>query len=142
MGQTGSRTKRLNRSQREEREQLKHSNLQRRKENIQKFQEQVVFKPNDKQIISVNELSMVIQLGETAKVQLDRGGSTLTKSDLVAIVIALEPRLRKELRSLSELTNADLNAMIRSIIYDPNRIFQNTSDPGVIKDEPKFLINN
>lgn len=67
-------------------------------------------------------MTTVVQIAETAKHQLDRGGTTLTKADLIAIILALDPQIRKDFRQLSELTTSDLNAMIRSIIYDPNRL--------------------
>lgn len=64
---------------------------------------------------------------ETAKTQLDRGGATLTKADLLAVALALDPRLQSEFESLSQLTLSDLNCLIRSMVYDPQRASTQTS---------------
>jgi len=134
MGQ--GQTKRLTRDQRQTRDQMKHSVLQQRKVDIQQLQESMVSVGHGKEMIPVHELSVMLQIGETAKTQLDRGGNALTKSDLIAILIALDPKLRKDLVQLHGLTNSDLTAMIRSIIYDPSRIL-GTFQP----DRPDAMIS-
>jgi len=144
MGQTDSKPKRLTKPQREEREQIKHKTLTQRKDDIEKIQHQVI-NNNGKEVVPFREITTMLQIGETAKNQLDRGGGALTKSDLVAILIALDPNLRKDLNRLNQLTNSDLNSMIRSIIYDPTRIFSTTESSIQLKssNEKSFhLINN
>jgi len=126
MGQTDSKPKRLTKPQREEREQIKHKTLTQRKDDIEKLQHQVI-NNNGKEVVPFREITTTLQIGETAKNQLDRGGGALTKSDLVAVLVALEPNLRKDLNGLNQLTNSDLNSMIRSIIYDPTRIFSTSN---------------
>jgi hypothetical protein len=123
MGQTDSKVKRLTQTQRKERDQIKQNTLTQRKQEIEKLQHQVMNGSQGKEVVPFREITSMLQIGETAKNQLDRGGGALTKSDLVAVLIALEPKFRKDIHTLNQLTNSDLNSMIRSIIYDPSRIF-------------------
>lgn len=132
MGQTDSKNvKRLTQTQRKERDQIKHNTLSHRKEEIEKLQRQVVNGSRGNEMVPFKELTTLLQIGETAKNQLDRGGGALTKSDLVAILIALDPKFRKDIQALNQLTNSDLNSMIRSRIYDPNRIFSSSPPKNV-----------
>jgi len=64
----------------------------------------------------------MIKVTETAKKQLGRVGDALTKSDLIAVLIALQPSLNSDIVHLESMTISDLNSMIRSIIYDPSRV--------------------
>jgi len=59
---------------------------------------------------------------DVANHQLDRKGDNLTKSDLLAIVLCLEPS--SDVNALNKLTVSDLNTMIRNIVYDPVRCEQ------------------
>ena len=56
-----------------------------------------------------------------SKAQLDREGMVLTKKDLIAIIVALEPKYIAKINEINNNTVADLNAIIRVIIYDPSR---------------------
>jgi hypothetical protein len=47
---------------------------------------------------------------------------TLIKADIVAILIHLKPELLERVQDLDKYTVAQLNAMVRSIIYDVRRI--------------------
>lgn len=123
MGQTAARP--LSKQKRAEREQLKKSKLEERKNAIDQAQEQ--FLESNTAVVARDQISTVIQVTEAAKSQLERGGNNLTKADLVAIVVALEPQYRKKYRSLGELTTSDLNAMIRSLIYDPSRLLEHST---------------
>lgn len=125
MGATDSKPSRLTKEQRADRENLKNTVINQRKNEIDKLQEDIL-KSNTK-IIATKDLVNALQIGETAKTQLNRGGNALTKSDLVAIVIALDNTYRAQLVQLNQLTISDLNCMIRSIIYDPSRILNNDS---------------
>lgn len=132
MGQQTS-APRLSKEKRHEREQLKKQAVEIRKQDIQHAQEQLLKNNSNKPqnaIIPTSDLATVFQITETAKNQLDRGGSNLTKSDLIAIILALEPQYRKQFKQMGELTTSDLNAMIRNIIYDPNRILQTENPPN------------
>jgi hypothetical protein len=125
MGQAKSRPTRLTKENRRKREQLKQHALTKRKEAIEKLQSDIIrdiaHDPKTA-VVQQNDIVTMLQIGETAKQQLDRGGGGLTKSDLVAIVVALEPTMRDELARLNELTVSDLNTMIRSLVYDPERM--------------------
>jgi hypothetical protein len=55
--------------------------------------------------------------------QLDRSGKNLVKADLIAIVLSLKPEYITQVDQLQKtFTVEDLNALIRSILYDPERI--------------------
>ena len=58
---------------------------------------------------------------DTAEHQMKRGGSNLTKADLIAIIIALDPQQSSRMYQLNVLKINDLNFIIRSIIYDMRR---------------------
>ena len=59
---------------------------------------------------------------DLAQKQLDRCDKPLTKADLVAIIIALEPKHAANAETLSStMTIPDCNAMIRSMTYDVKR---------------------
>lgn len=58
---------------------------------------------------------------EMSKVQLDREGMVLTKKDLIAIIVALEPSYITKINEINNNTVADLNTIICVIIYDPSR---------------------
>ncbi len=63
----------------------------------------------------------IITATKVAIRQLGRDGAQFTKADLVAIVLALEPRLRKIVAGLDAYTCEDLRAKIRTIIFDPRQ---------------------
>jgi hypothetical protein len=68
------------------------------------------------------DLVAMIKITEKAKNQLDRGGGPLTKADLVAIIVALQPEMRSQIVKIEAMTTSDLNSTIRGIIYDPSRV--------------------
>lgn len=68
-----------------------------------------------------SEMFRLFKITETAKHQLERQDAPLTKTDLIAIVVALKPEMAKELDELEKTTSKDLNVMIRTQIYDPSR---------------------
>lgn len=137
MGATDSKPTRLTKEQRADRENLKNTVINQRKNEIDKLQENILKSSanNSNQVIVTKDLVAVIQIGETAKTQLNRGGNALTKSDLVAIIIALDNTYRTQLVQLNQLTISDLNCMIRSIIYDPSRILNDKT-----KSQVKYLV--
>lgn len=59
---------------------------------------------------------------ETMKKQLGRKDKTLIKADIVAILIHLKPELLERVQDLDKYTVTQLNAMVRSTIYDVRRI--------------------
>ena len=59
---------------------------------------------------------------DTMKRQLERKDKTLIKADIVAILIHLKPELLERAQDLDKYTVNQLNAMVRSTIYDVRRI--------------------
>ena len=97
---------------------LKEKVVSNRIENINNAQKSVI---QDGTITSHEELVKTILFTETAKEQLKKGGSPLTKTDLIAIIIMIDLNKMNNLDYLKTLTVNDLNTIIRSIIYDTNR---------------------
>lgn len=62
------------------------------------------------------------KLLEIMKKQLKREDKTLVKADIIAIIISLKPELASQITQLDSYTVKNLNAMLRSIVYDINRI--------------------
>jgi hypothetical protein len=77
-------------------------------------------------LIQTKDMVAMIKVTETAKHQLDRGGGVLTKTDLIAVIVALKPTMRNDIALLNSITVSDLNSMIRSIIYDPRYVLGNS----------------
>jgi hypothetical protein len=135
MGLSESKPERLTTEKREQRETAKAVMVEQRKQEINHVQQEILNSANSKQstaLIQAKDLVAMIKVTETAKHQLDRGGNVLTKSDLIAIIIALQPEMRKDIARLESVTVSDLNSMIRSIIYDPSRVMQpaQLKEPG------------
>jgi hypothetical protein len=78
------------------------------------------------QISQTNELIKISNVSIDpiciAKKQIAREGNNLTKNDLIAIIIALEPTQSVWIYQLNSLTIDDLNFIICSIIYTTNFI--------------------
>lgn len=79
---------------------------------------------------------------DVAKIQMGRGGAPLTKPDLISIIIALDPQQSSRLYQLNMLKIADLNIIIRSIIYDVRRYSsasatESSSATESLKSEPQ-----
>ena len=79
-------------------------------------------------ITTHEELVKTILFTETAKEQLKKGGSSLTKTDLIAIIIMIDLNKMNNLEYLKTLTVNDLNSIIRSIVYDTNRYMNKSSN--------------
>jgi len=97
-------------------EKLKKNVISTRIESINNLQ-----KDSIKTITTHEELVNIILLTESAKEQLKKGGSALTKTDLIAIIIKMDLNKMNHLEYLKTLTVNDLITIIRSIIYDPNK---------------------
>jgi len=120
MGQAA--TKRLRPEARKRREQQKHQLIDSRKTEWDDLQSKVWSDIQHDAVVPVDETIRVFTLIERAKTQLNRGGASLTKSDLVAIALALDPTLQSQFESLNETTLSDLNCLIRTLVYDPKRV--------------------
>lgn len=122
---------------------LKEKVVSNRIENINNAQKSVI---QDGTITSHEELVKTILFTETAKEQLKKGGSPLTKTDLIAIIIMIDLNKINNMDYLKTLTVNDLNTIIRSVIYDTNRyvnksnnLLTNGSSKEVKKKETKNL---
>lgn len=113
--------------------------VQRRKAEIDAAQNRIV---SDYAIMEVKEVATFFKATEKAKQQLDRNDAPLVKTDLIAILIALQPEVRSNLGKLEEMRVSDLNALIRSIIYDPRRIISSPqlSSPEVTNVSSRNLL--
>jgi hypothetical protein len=100
-----------------------------------------VQKDSIQSITTHEELVKTILFTETAKEQLKKGGSALTKTDIIAIIIMIDLNKMNNLEYLKTLTVNDLNTIIRSIIYDTNR-YTNKSSNFLITNNSNNNINN
>lgn len=121
MGLSESKPERLTTERREQREQNKVIMVEQRKQEINHVQQEFLNSMQSTAVIKSKDLVAMIKVTETAKNQLDRGGSVLTKPDLIAIIVALQSTTRNDIARLESVNVSDLNSMIRSIIYDPSR---------------------
>jgi hypothetical protein len=101
---------------------LKEKVVNSRIESINNAQKSII---QDVDITSHEDLVKTILFTETAKTQLKKGGSALTKTDLISIIIMVDISKLNNLEYLKTLTVNDLNTIIRSIIYDTNRYKSN-----------------
>lgn len=125
MGQTASNT---SKEQRAEKEKIKFQKVYKQIENINQLQEKVWNESRD--VVDYKTFNRMMQFGETAKYQLSKGGATLTKADLIAICICLDPNYKKQIGLLEQYTVNDLNTMIRCIIYDVPIVGLNSTQIG------------
>jgi len=129
MGLNESKPEIMTKEKRVEREKAKVAICEERKQQIDNVQKQLLeTSVKSNAIVNQKDIVNMIKITEKAKHQLDRVGSVLTKSDLVAIIIALNPELKTNISQLESLTVSDLNSMIRTIIYDPSRVVKNTKE--------------
>ena len=118
---------------REDGEDIKSRSIANRKDNISQFQQHIT-SSND---INPNSKISAILLSNTADNQLNRGGKPLTKPDLIAIIVRIDQNKISEIESLNNFTVSDLNALIRTIIYDVNAYYG-----GNDKNETKLVNEN
>ncbi len=133
MGAKGSTIKRSTQS-RYENDRAKEKEIERVKKNVETFQ-QSIMKPTpvsstEIQRSNPNQMKM-LRASLVAQEQLSRGGSALTKPDLVAILTFLKsidskdpPEKIAEYASI--LSVNDLIVAIRTIVYDPFKLTQVT----------------
>lgn len=83
----------------------------------------------------------VLAAAAVADTQLARQGGELTKADLVAVVLALQPDLVAKAERVAGLTCSDLRAKIRSVVFDPARHVQRPAiEPAHRATEPVELV--
>ncbi len=117
---------------------------------IEDFQKQINSSSISSELVPVkieNKLSLknlkasTNKLLDIMKKQLKREEKPLIKADIVAIIISLKPELVNEIATLDSYTVKQLNSMLRSIIYDINRIkeqhninVQSIASPKLLQD--------
>jgi hypothetical protein len=109
-----SNSSKISKDVKEERASKKKELIHNRVSEINSIQESVI-KNN---INDMDAIKQAVILGEVAKKQLEKGGSSLNKADLIAIIAKLDPLSLTRLDELQKLTIQDLNSLIRSNIYD------------------------
>lgn len=119
MGQGDSKVKRLSKQERDHKTQIKEQMISNRVNEIEEAQRNIMISVNTNALNLTTGID-ILKISDIAKNQVQRGGSTLTKSDLIAIIMALTDN-NSDIHKLQSLTTNDLNVIIRNIIYDPNR---------------------
>jgi hypothetical protein len=117
MGQSNS-AKRLPKQVRAERDETKHKIADHQIKKIENAQTAFWANAKKTDLVDYNEFNRIMNTAETAKAQLSKGGAPLTKSDLIAICIRMEPAYANKVDQLQQYTVSDLNALIRCIAYD------------------------
>ncbi len=98
---------------------------------INDFQSNVLKKEQDEKV-----LIQTIVVSEKAKQQLNRDGNVLTKTDLIAILMALNPTHNlTDIDKYNSLTTSDLNNIIRLTVYDLNR----SKEQVIPTPQPKLI---
>lgn len=115
MGQ-GQSAPRVSKVVKEERKKVATQVLDGRKSEINAFQERVASTYQD----DPENAKRAIMAGECAKKQLERGGKPFDKTDLITILLYINPKQIENIAHLKTLVIEDLNALIRAIIYDVN----------------------
>jgi ribosomal protein L17 len=132
----GNRASKRTKAQKKEIEKVVDKVITNNKNNLEKLKQSI---QNTNSSTSQNEIvlhsstdvakSSMLHFIDVASQQLDKKGGNMTKTDLLAIIINLEPT--SNIDSLNKLSVTDLNAMIRNIVYDPVRCekrFQMSTD--------------
>lgn len=79
---------------------------------------------------------------QVAEEQIKRKGRNLTKTDLITIIIALEPHRANKMYQLNSLKIEDLNFIIRAIIYNPQRYTTTYETPSAPPIEAVRIIED
>lgn len=134
MGQNNSINKRITKDERKQREQTKNRIVQNRVGEIEDFQKNIVNSISNNALTTQDGMDLLL-MSEKIKTQVNRGGATLTKTDLIAIIVVLTKN--KDVSRYNNLSISDLNTIIRSIIYNPKMLNENNTDR-----EDSFVIHN
>jgi hypothetical protein len=135
MGNANSNTKRRTKEERNKFKENRTAIATQRKQEIEDLKQQcnkdaikqIKNTDNEEQSLAVlSNMNNTTRLLDLSKTQLDREGLGLTKADLIAIIVALEPKYMTMIDEINKNTIPDLNTIIRVIIYDPKR-YVNTS---------------
>lgn len=116
----GVQKSKLSKIERSYREDVKKTLIENRVRDIDDYQRKVFDSVRNNEIKEDVAIKM-LSTTSVIKQQVERGDQTLTKTDLIAIIIALDHSFSDQLTHLEKSTVGDLNIMIRSIIYSPQR---------------------
>lgn len=123
MGSTSSKsTATNNNNNKAAKEAIVQKRVQQINQIRQEFQQEVAAATAGDALVS-NMISATTQIDtfQVAETQMLRKDKPLTKADLIAIIVALEPIYNNKLSELMLLTAPNLILIIRSIIYNPDR---------------------
>jgi len=114
--------------------------LNNRIDQIDNFEKDIIQQIKNDRLNTSTDIKSIFSITETAKSQLEKGGSQFTKPDLISIAIALDPSKLSKIEDLKQLRITDLISIIRTIIYDTNRysteISSNNIDNFIMKNKP------
>lgn len=120
--------------------------LNNRIDQIDNFEKDIIQQIKNDRLNTSTDIKSIFSITETAKSQLEKGGSQFTKPDLISIAIALDPSKLSKIEDLKQLRITDLISIIRTIIYDTNRystaISSNNIDNFIMKNKPIPQITN
>ena len=95
---------------------------------IDNFNENIITKIRNNQLNNIEEIQSIFKISELAKNQLERGGTQLTKFDLITDIVKLSNLLKIKNFSydvIKEFKIIDLINILRSILYDINPEIEN-----------------
>ena len=98
---------------------------------IDNFNENIITKIKKNQLNNIEEIQSIFKISEIAKNQLERGGSNLTKFDLITDIVKLSNLLKIKNFSyevIKEFKIIDLINILRSILYDINQEIENDNN--------------
>jgi len=105
---------------------IKDEIMSKRVKQIKEMSENYRKNQNDDDLLN----EMLPNTMQVAEEQIKRKGRNLTKTDLITIIIALEPHRANKMYQLNSLKIEDLNFIIRTIIYNPQRYTTTYATPS------------
>jgi hypothetical protein len=148
MGNAGSSRAIVSRKDRKEREAIRTNRVQQNVNKVnhytaQYMQHQSSSAPQHSAIVNTTDSLQHFKILSTAHDQLQRGDRPLTKADLTAILLRLQPRLMNPNAATAvyeNLTSRDLIVLIREIIYDPSTAFPSSSSVSPTSSSPNQIV--
>lgn len=121
MGSTSSKSTSTNNNHKAAKEAIVQKRIQQINQSRQEYQQQEEVSTGDALVSNMISATTHLDTFQVAKTQMLRKDKPLTKADLIAIIVALEPIYNNKLSELMLLTAPNLILIIRSIIYNPDR---------------------
>lgn len=116
----GVQKSKLSKHEREHREQVKNNFVKSHAHEIKSYQKNI-FHSVQKNEIKEEDAIQLLNTSSKIKQQVERGNQALTKTDLIAIIIALDRSFGGQLTALEKSSVGDLNVIIRGIIYQADK---------------------